>query len=841
MLAVVTTNSISAVEPKTLKQLPSSVPSSSQLESPAISACWSTDSASLYLASQYSIYKHHLSSKTSTEIHSVSEIISHVVAKDKSTLIFSAGNTIHSLESITTTPKPSSQTYTSHKSTINSLSLSCDNTLLLSTTSAAVHIHNLTHNSTSPTTILRGLPSSHIRTAVFHPYVRTRALVGAGNQLLLCDTTRPSTPLKTFTITASEGGGEIVAIACSTFSKTLVAVALGGVAAGTIGLVDLDKEKGLFRTINTKVPVSTLSFSPEGSSIYAGTETGRLLVLNLRTLDEPPTSVDIEGSNDERVVAICLQKKTKSDSAQPSPARKASTMTSPATTRRIVSTSKPVTPSRGTRVVSSMRSATNVAKPGNKTTREETESKRNLTVGPTAIGKKVFSPLRSPLANSSNRKAEEDANGDEEFSVKLETLDTIRRPATQTSPSVSRKASTLTVSSRPTTRTRTISTTSSISKVSVAAPTVSPKPSTSSPRGTISGVTAPSTRTRALGESVSTAAVARPSGSRALSSRSRTKTGEEKTPSVPPVPPLPKDVDRQVTGRKASSSRTASGSTTTGADTARPRERTRTRTQSSRGTKTPSPDLPGIDHEVGLVTPAAKLGSKGLAMRALGLGTPGISLEKGKGKAKSVEFFEEEEAEGGAQLVAESDEEVEDLIIPEDPDQIMEDHRDEYANDLSMQISPARRRGVQSNPSDYNNIFSTLPISPPRPSGLGSQPSHHPQSPQNLLRTIVHSVLSDFHLQTHREMTNLHLDLVRMGRGWRKDVREVVREEMEGVMEGMMKDMREDVIREIREAGGSIGNSWKTSGDLMELREENKRLREENEKLRKVIIGQVTS
>jgi protein NEDD1 len=58
----------------------------------------------------------------------------------------------------------------------------------------------------------------------------------------------------------------------------------------------------------------------------------------------------------------------------------------------------------------------------------------------------------------------------------------------------------------------------------------------------------------------------------------------------------------------------------------------------------------------------------------------------------------------------------------------------------------------------------------------------------------------DFRQETRAEMVGLHLDLVRMGGGWRKEMR---------------AGMQEYV------------------GDLKELREENRKLREENERLRR--------
>ena len=55
-------------------------------------------------------------------------------------------------------------------------------------------------------------------------------------------------------------------------------------------------------------------------------------------------------------------------------------------------------------------------------------------------------------------------------------------------------------------------------------------------------------------------------------------------------------------------------------------------------------------------------------------------------------------------------------------------------------------------------------------------------------------------VKTKAEMMGLHLDLVRMGRGWRKEVRDALAE---------------------------------YASELRELREENRRLREENERLRR--------
>ena len=163
-----------------------------------------------------------------------SEPIGQLVAKEKNAVIFSAGSKVHILE-CDTNPQIL-QTFNTHKTPVNSLTLSNDNTLLASTSSGALHVHNLAVGSHS---VLRGLTNQDIKTSAFHPHVRTRLLVAAGKQLMIYDTTRPSGPMKTIVMNES-ATGDIAFVVCSPFSKTLVAVAT---TTGFVGLVDLDKEK----------------------------------------------------------------------------------------------------------------------------------------------------------------------------------------------------------------------------------------------------------------------------------------------------------------------------------------------------------------------------------------------------------------------------------------------------------------------------------------------------------------------------------------------------------------------------------------------------------------------
>ena len=56
-------------------------------------------------------------------------------------------------------------------------------------------------------------------------------------------------------------------------------------------------------------PLTCLSFSAEGAAVYAGTENGKFLILDLRALDKPPKSVTVS-ENGDQVIAISVQVST---------------------------------------------------------------------------------------------------------------------------------------------------------------------------------------------------------------------------------------------------------------------------------------------------------------------------------------------------------------------------------------------------------------------------------------------------------------------------------------------------------------------------------------------------
>ncbi len=61
----------------------------------------------------------------------------------------------------------------------------------------------------------------------------------------------------------------------------------------------------LFRALNLKEPLTTIAFSPEGAAIYLGTENGRLLIQDLRSLDKVPLSTVVsESGNPIRTLTV---------------------------------------------------------------------------------------------------------------------------------------------------------------------------------------------------------------------------------------------------------------------------------------------------------------------------------------------------------------------------------------------------------------------------------------------------------------------------------------------------------------------------------------------------------
>jgi protein NEDD1 len=311
MLAILTTGHITITEHTALRRAPATLTPSCQVPLSAyVSSVWSPDNGSLYVATTDSVNRYDASGTLVKSLWPLSDgddipldDVGGLAVKDKGTLILSMGNTVHMVEHSSSASSPTKvvQTLPVHpdSSPIHALSLSHDSTLLTVASPNAVVVHNL---ALGTQTALRKLPG-RVAVCTFHVHSRVRLLLGIGHKLVIYDITRPSGPSRVTSI--GDGvAGDVVAMACSPYSKTLIAVACSG---GYIALVDLDKElryisrpasllskltyhhSSRIRSFHYKVSVTSLLFSVDGASLYIGTEDGKLLVQTLRSTEPPKT------------------------------------------------------------------------------------------------------------------------------------------------------------------------------------------------------------------------------------------------------------------------------------------------------------------------------------------------------------------------------------------------------------------------------------------------------------------------------------------------------------------------------------------------------------------------
>jgi protein NEDD1 len=246
MLAILTTGHITITEHPALRRGPPTLPPSSSAPlSTYVSGVWSPDNGSLYVATKDSVTRYDPSGTFIKSLwplpdggHIPPDEIGSLTVKDKGTLILSMGSAVHIVEHSSSASSQTKivQTLPAHPDPdpIHALSLSHDSTLLTVASATAVIVHNL---ALSTQTTLRGLPGP-VAVCTFHVHSRVRLLLGIGHKLVIYDITRASGPSRIASI-GDGTAGDVVAVACSPYSKTLLAVACSG---GYVALVDLDKE-----------------------------------------------------------------------------------------------------------------------------------------------------------------------------------------------------------------------------------------------------------------------------------------------------------------------------------------------------------------------------------------------------------------------------------------------------------------------------------------------------------------------------------------------------------------------------------------------------------------------
>lgn len=216
-------------------------------------------------------------------------------------------------------------------------------------------------------------------------------------------------------------------------------------------------------------------------------------------------------------------------------------------------------------------------------------------------------------------------------------------------------------------------------------------------------------------------------------------------------------------------------------------------------TRTPSPDLP---EHLEPVTPLKQ--HKRAGLKVLGLGTPEVErwIHAGQGEELGIDNSKRQDLKGKGKIVG--------FHVEENPTYIeLEKELLEKERQLALKVSP--RRPVPSISGSTIDSWAALASNSPHlssaspdPGNLASSGSGPPlgttTSAHDLLKTIVQDVMFDFQRETKAEMMGLHLDLLRMGRSWKVELRALMDEYV---------------------------------GDLRELREENERLRKENGRLRR--------
>ncbi|KDN45115.1 hypothetical protein RSAG8_05030, partial [Rhizoctonia solani AG-8 WAC10335] len=132
-----------------------------------------------------------------------------------------------------------------HKSSIQTISAACDQSLLATSSTDATMITNINQQST---TVLRGAPAG-ATTAAFHPSRRTTLLILSPKGLHVFDTTKGGAPIRTIAISKVEGTGGSIAFSPST--PSLVAIALPG-RDGRVVLLDIDKDSSLLKKFKSR-------------------------------------------------------------------------------------------------------------------------------------------------------------------------------------------------------------------------------------------------------------------------------------------------------------------------------------------------------------------------------------------------------------------------------------------------------------------------------------------------------------------------------------------------------------------------------------------------------------
>ncbi|KAG1890793.1 WD40-repeat-containing domain protein [Suillus subluteus] len=702
MLALVTTTTLALASPVTLKNPPSLLPISQPLPSQYFASAWSPDNSSLYLASPFNIDRFIISESRLDEPTYVQskeeEEINAMAVTPSGNVVLGVGRKAIVLEYVTGSTKVL-KTFESHGATITALAVSNDSTLIASASSKGVHIHDLLVPAKHTSLPLPTSAPRSVSTMTFHPHVRTRLLLGLGRDMLVYDVEKPSAPVKPITM-----GRDVVGIACSPFSKTLVAVA----STDSVGLVDLDKDKGLFKTILSSQLITSIAFSPEGAAIYLGVRDG-LRILNLRELDKEMKRVYV-GEAGQGVVCLAVQKKLKASASAVKSSLSNPPANSPPARARAKAASNVRSPLRPVTAavprkngISSIKSSIAGAPMKQAALETSTPTRRVSNRG-------TFSPSRNPISPRSGRGTNSSATGVLRTRVST-SRENIFDDASGTPMRLSARAASSQKSGVSGIHAHAGESISArLASLRADKPREARVTSGSSARSEISRTSSNSTvstKTKASSLKRAPSTISISSSKTRDSARSKTPTNEDEDARTDlSSPDLPIDPVTPVSDMKRQSVRIA-------VEAQKPRVRTsagRTRTET---------------------------GSTGLGV----IGTAKSRGNKNKGKEKEVDM-DAEDAGKCEELDAVEEDEEEAQMARE--------------RELLMQVSPRRPAAQSHVPSPLRRTSGPLSM----------------QSGASGAYELFQGLIADMQAKNHADMKALHVDMLRMGRGLRQEMEE---------------------------------------------------------------------
>lgn len=584
-----------------------------------------------------------------------------------------------------------------------------------------------------------------------------------------------------------------------------------------------------FKSTDLKTPLTSLTFTTDGAALLAGTESGHLLMIDLRSFKDEPKRISVS-SEGKRIVGISVQRRIKKTAAahsqptspgqkqrvvsrtSPKPAKPLTTqdpnVKSDGTARRVSApTARPKPPVKSPVQMKAVKAGTLSRIPG--TPARKVNGAKGIPTPLSGRPKRTASNTMTSSMTGVENAMDDDETGEkslpatyyhlltqtcEERMQALSALVTKRKPATK--PATQVKLPALPKPSPAPSKGKQISEASS----SGASPAIKRvrKVSTSVTK----------TGTSSFPEKASTATLRGQKES--SSSKTSVATASRPTSSVKAQARL--DIPIPPRTRTISNSTSVSAALAARRKLAKPINAELSHTGSS-ASRVSSPELDELS--VVLPSPTTNLSevlraeakkhytqSKLREDVASAASTPNemdgwplsgaAPIQEIRAERKvDFEFGCEDDEANGSRIEDIEDDEYDEGGKPATSMELQVSPRRPSAN-TSVQLTPLRGVGIRPTPAQ--NAYS-----PYGPMPFPSTPSSA-QKAQDFMRSLVSSAMYDFQQETRAELMGMHLDMLRMGREWKKELREVLAE---------------------------------VYGDEMkELREENKKLREENERLR---------